>query len=163
VKGKISIKPSSAAAAARPIAMFEVFVDGRLVARDAENKTLEIDTAALPDGYHELRIVGTVADAIETQGRLIMPFYTTNHDAAVEVKVVPVRVQLDGKLRVNVRQPGAKSIVVRQNSQELGRVQGEAGDIEVSATTLGRGASILQAFSEGEAPAVSAPMRVQVE
>ncbi len=163
VKGKISIKPSSAAAAARPIAMFEAFVDGHLVARDAANKSLEIDTTSFPDGYHELRIVGTVADAIETQGRLIMPFYTTNHDAAVEIKAFSVRVQYDGKLRVTVRQPGAKAIVVRQNSRELGRVQGEAGDVEVSAATLGRGASVLQALSEGDAPAISAPLRVQVE
>ncbi len=163
LKGKVEIKPSSVAAGVRPIAMFEVFVDGHLIARDAANKSVEIDTTTFHDGYHELRIVGTVANAIETQGRLIMPFYSANHDAAVEIKVVPIRVQPDGKVRVTVRQPGAKSIVVRQNSRELGRVQGEAGDVEVSAATLGRGASFLQAFSEGDAPAISAPLRVQVE
>ena len=89
VKGKVTIKPSSVAADVRPIAMFELFVDGRLVARNAANTILEMDTTSVPDGYHELRIVGTVADAIETQGRLIMPFYTANHDAAVEIKVAP--------------------------------------------------------------------------
>jgi uncharacterized protein (TIGR03790 family) len=163
LKGKVEIKPSSVAADVRPIAMFDLYVDGRLVARNAANTTLELDTTGVPDGYHEMRIVGTVADAIETQGRLIMPFYTSNHDAAVEFKVTPVRMSRDGKFQVSVRQPGAKAITIRQNSQDVGRVQGEAGQVEVSAATLGRGASILQAFSEGDSQAVSAPVRVTVE
>jgi uncharacterized protein (TIGR03790 family) len=163
VKGKITIKPSSVAADVRPIAMFDLYVDGRLVARNAANTTLELDTANVLDGYHEMRIVGSVANAIETQGRLIMPFYTSNHDATLDFKVTPARTSADGKFQVSVRQPGAKAIAIRQNSRDVGRVQGEAGEVEVSAATLGRGATLLQAFSEGDAPAVSMPIRVQVE
>jgi hypothetical protein len=163
LKGKVEIKPSSVAADVRPIAMFDLFVDGRLVARNAANTVLVLDTTGVPDGYHEMRIVGTVADAIETQGRLIMPFYTSNHDAALDLKVTPVRTSHDGKFQVSVRQPGANAITIRQNSRDVGRVQGEAGEVEVSAASLGRGASTLQAFSEGAAQAVSAPFRVQVE
>jgi hypothetical protein len=63
---------------------------------------------------------------------------------------------------VKVGQPGATSIAVRQNSREVGRVEGEAGEIEISAATLGRGPTVLQAFSEGPAAAVSAPVSIQV-
>jgi hypothetical protein len=143
--------------------MFDLLVDGRLVARNAANTILELDTTTVPDGYHELRIVGTVANEIETQGRLIVPFYTVNHDAVLDIKVSPARAASDGKFKVTVHQPGAKSIAVQQNSRDVGNVQGEAGEVEVSAATLGRGASMLQAFSEGDAAAISAPVRVIVE
>ncbi len=163
IKGTMVFTPSSVAPAARPIAMFEIFIDGRLVARNVPKHKFEIDTTHLPDGYHELRIVGTVANAIETQGRLILPFSTKNHDGKLEVKVAPFRTNLDGKFRVTVRQPGATAVTIRQNSRDLGCVQGEAGEVEISAATLGRGTNMLQAFSEGGVPVVSAPVRVQVD
>jgi hypothetical protein len=68
-----------------------------------------------------------------------------------------------GKLSVSVQQKGAKAIAIRQNSREVGRVQGEAGKAEIPAATLGRGPTTLQAFSEGDMPAVSPPVRVWVE
>ncbi|HEX3601519.1 MAG TPA: TIGR03790 family protein, partial [Lacipirellulaceae bacterium] len=149
VKGTIAITPSSPGQSSRPIAAFEIFIDGRLVARNTPGNTLQIDTTKLPDGYHELRIVGSVADAIETQGRLILPFHTQNHDADLELKVTPRLAKIDGKFHVTVRQTGAKSVTIRQNSRDLGSVQSETGEVEISAATLGRGAATLQAFSEG--------------
>ena len=67
------------------------------------------------------------------------------------------------KLKLNVRQPGATAISIRQNSRELARVQAESGEVEVAGTALGRGPATLQAFSEGKTAAVSAPVRVLVE
>jgi hypothetical protein len=66
------------------------------------------------------------------------------------------------KLRFSVRQPGATDILVVQNGREIVRVQGESGDAEVSAETLGRGPVVLQAQSEGDQPAVSAPVRLDI-
>lgn len=161
VKGTIAIKPQ-AAPGSRPISGVEVFIDGRLVAGNAPENTLEVDTTKLADGYHELRVVGITADAIETRGRIIVPFTVRNHDAALDIKVEPFPAKMNQKIRVEVRQPGAKAIVVQQNNREVGRVQGEAGTVEVSATTLGRGPSFLQAISEGPAPVASVPMKVLV-
>ena len=84
----------------RPIGTFEIFIDGRLVARNAPGNPLAIDTTKLADGYHELRIVGTDSDPIETQGRLIVPFSVHNHDAQLEFKVSPFLAKLGGKFRV---------------------------------------------------------------
>lgn len=162
VKGKLSITPSGVAGGTRPIGAFEIFIDGRLVARSTASGPLDIDTTKMTDGYHELRIVGSAADAIETQGRLIMPFVIRNHDAVLEVKAPATSVNSADKFRVSVKQSGAKAIVVRQNNRELGRVLGESGDVEIAAATLGRGTSMLQAFSEGDVPVISTPVRVQV-
>ncbi|HEX5471950.1 MAG TPA: hypothetical protein VFW73_08685, partial [Lacipirellulaceae bacterium] len=160
VKGSLTLKASGT----NSVGTFELFVDGRLAQKASAGKPLALDTTKLPDGYHELRVVGIRSDPIETQGRRIMPIVVSNHDAAVELKLTSAnRVGLLGKFKLNVRQSGAKAIVVRQNSRDLGRVQGESGGVEVSAATLGRGPSTLQAFSEGPAAAVSTPISVVVE
>ncbi|HEX2474879.1 MAG TPA: TIGR03790 family protein [Lacipirellulaceae bacterium] len=163
VSGTLSIMPSPATPGGRPIGAFELFVDGRLVARSSPGKALPLDTTKLPDGYHELRVVGIQADAIETQGRQIVPLMVRNREAPVEFQVAPQPgVSQLGKLRMRVKQPGATSIAIRQNSREVGRVQGESGELEIPAAMLGRGPVTLQAFSDGPAATVSQPVRISV-
>jgi uncharacterized protein (TIGR03790 family) len=164
VSGTISIAPSGMPAAGRLLGMFELFVDGRLVSTGTKpGQTLTLNTTQLDDGYHELRIVGVQADPIETQGRRIVPIIVDNHGAAVELAVAPQPgVAFAGKVKVRVRQAGATAIAIRQNSREVARVKGEAGEVEIPAAILGRGPTILQAFSEGTAAAASAPAQIQV-
>lgn len=160
VKGSLSLTP----AGPNSVGSYELYVDGRLSARTVPGKPLPLDTTQLSDGYHELRVVGIRSDPIETQGRTIVPVFVNNHDATVEIKVTPAtRVPLSAKLKVSVSQPGATSFTIRQNSRDLGRVKGESGELEILATTLGRGPTMLQAISEGKAAAASAPVRIFVE
>jgi hypothetical protein len=161
--GTLQLKPAGTPAIGRQLGSFELFVDGRLVSRSAPGTTLSVDTTKLADGYHEFRFVGIHADPVETQGRKIVPIEINNRGGAVELAVSPLSVaRLDAKLKVIVRQPGSTSIAIRLNSHEIGRVVGESGEIEVPAATLGRGPSLLQAFSEGPVPAVSRPVLIQV-
>jgi uncharacterized protein (TIGR03790 family) len=161
--GTITLKPSGKAAAGRVVSAFDLFVDGRLVSRTTPGQTISLDTTKLADGHHELRVVGIDAHPIETQGRTIIPITVDNHSAAVELQVAPrPGVGVGGNLKVKVSQPGATAIVVRQNSRDVGRVEGEAGEIEIPAATLGRGPTTLQAFSEGASAAISAPVTIQV-
>jgi uncharacterized protein (TIGR03790 family) len=163
VKGTISINASGLGKGGRQLGLLEVFVDGCLVAQNTRGDTLDIDTTKMPDGYHELRVVGSNSDPIETQGRQIIPFVVRNNDAALEFKVSPYRVKSLDSIRVTVKQAGATAVVLRQNSREVGRVKGEAGEMVVPAMMLGRGPSTLQAFSEGERPVASVPTRIFVE
>jgi uncharacterized protein (TIGR03790 family) len=163
VSGTLSLVPSQAAGGGQPVGTFELFVDGRLVASTPPGKTLMLDTTKLPDGFHELRLVGIRADSIETQGRQIVPLAVRNERAPVELQVAPQPgVSHAGKLRMRVRQPGATSIAIRQNSREVGRVQGESGEVEITAAMLGHGPVTLQAFSEGPEATVSSPVRISV-
>ena len=160
VKGKLTLTPSSLA----PMSQYELFVDGRLIARSTKAEPVTLDTTKFADGYHEIRVVGSRADPIETQGRAIVPIIVDNHGAAVEIKVAPAtRAPISGKFKVTVRQPGATSIAVRQNSRDLGRVMGETGELEIPATAVGRGPTTIQAFGLGKAPAVSPPVHLFVE
>jgi hypothetical protein len=163
VSGTLSLTPSQSPGVGLPVGTFELFVDGRLVVRTPPGKTLTLDTTKLPDGYHELRLVGIRADSIETQGRQIVPLTVRNQRAPVELQIAPQPgVGHAGKLRMRVSQPGATSIAIHQNSREVGRVEGEAGEVEIPAATLGHGPVTLQAFSEGPAATVSSPVRISV-
>ncbi len=164
VKGTLTLTPLANAGAGTRVGNFELYVDGRLVARSLPATALSLDTTKLADGYHELRIVGVREDAIETQGRLIVPIGVNNHDAQLDFIIAPPdKVAATGKIRVSVRQPGATAIAIRQNSRELARVQGEAGDVEIEAASLGRGPTTLQALSEGSTPAASRPLPIRIE
>ncbi|MEX2309111.1 MAG: hypothetical protein WD738_16045 [Pirellulales bacterium] len=164
VSGPLLVTPSGTGGGGQTIGAFELFVDGRLAARSRPGQTIGLNTAKLPDGYHELRLVGANANAIETQGRSVVPIIVKNREAELEIKVSPLPVVgHGGKVSVSVRYPGANAIVIRQNSREVGRVQGEAGEVEIPAATLGRGPTTLQATSEGSASSVSRPVRLQVE
>jgi hypothetical protein len=162
VKGTITVTPGGIAIG-RALSMVDVFMDGKRIAGSAPGKALGIDTTKIPDGYHELRFVGIDSSPIETQGRLIVPFSVRNQDANLQLKVSPNQVKFIDKLRITVRQPGATSISIRQNSRDLARVEGEAGEVEIAAAKIGRGPSTLQAFSEGNVKAISVPVRVLVD
>jgi hypothetical protein len=93
-----------------------------------------------------------------------VPIGVNNHDAQLEFTIAPPdKVAASGKIRVSVRQPGATAIAIRQNSRELARVQGEAGDVEIEAAKLGRGPTTLQALSEGSTPAASRRLPIRIE
>jgi hypothetical protein len=169
VQGEVKLIPSGTAAAGRQIGLFEVFVDGRLVARLPPGQGLTLNTTKLLDGFHELRVVGVHADAIETRGRLVLPFVVNNGGAALEFNaqqlpppVGPEAADGLGLVRIRARQPGATAIVIRQNGREIGRIEGDTGELDAPAATLGRGPITLQAFSEGPAPAASAPVGLQI-
>ncbi len=163
VQGIVELTPQATIEPPRRVAAFEIFIDGRLVARSAPQRTLKLNTANLPDGYHELRVVGVSTGSIETQGRAIVPFFTNNHDAKLQWRVTPEpNVASTGVVHVSASQPGAKAIVIRQNRREVARVEGEQGEVEIPAALLGRGPVALQAVSEGDEPVEAEPVWLQV-
>src|SRR5262249_36956377 len=87
VRGKIDLRPGVKDGAA--IARFELFIDGRRRAECAPGESLAVDTTALPDGYHELRVVAITADVTETQGRAIIPIEVQNHGHRLSIEGPP--------------------------------------------------------------------------
>lgn len=162
LKGSVTLAPSGRTSGGQPLQTVDLFLDGKLIVRMRPGKSVNLDTTKLADGYHELRVVVTSGGALETQGRIVVPVTVKNREITLEFTVDAASVASEGTIRAQVRQPGAKAIVIRQNSREVGRVEGEAGDVEVAAATLGRGPSFLQAFSEGDVEAISAPVAIEV-
>ncbi|MEX2092399.1 MAG: hypothetical protein WD971_06960, partial [Pirellulales bacterium] len=162
VKGTLTIKATATTVPLQRVGTFELFVDGRLLARFAPGRAPQLDTTKLSDGYHELRVVAVNADAIETRGRLILPIVVNNHGQKLEFTVSSQFVAATDQVRITARQAGATSIVVRQNRREVARFQGAAGEIAVLAATFGRGPVTLQAESAGPAATLSQPLRLEI-
>lgn len=163
VQGNLTISAKLETAPSRRVAMLEMFVDGRMVARYPPEHAPALDTTKLPDGYHELRVVAVAADAIETRGRAIVPIRVNNHGQEIEFTVEPRSgIVATEKVRISARQPGATAIVVRHNRREVARFKGDAGEVELLAATLGSGPVTLQAASEGPQQAVSRPVQIEI-
>jgi hypothetical protein len=164
LKGSIAITPTGSTPDGQSVRMIDLFLDGKLTARMAPGKTLNLDTTKIADGYHEIRLIGVNKGPLETQGRIIVPVTVNNRGTKLEFEISPPRtIDNSASLRVSVRQPGATGITIRQNSRVLARVKGEAGEVTISAATLGRGPTTLQASSEGEAAMISEPLRMTVK
>jgi hypothetical protein len=179
------------------VAMWELFLDGRLRMRLPSGTPLALRPEELGPGRHELRLVGANPDPIESQRRIVA-FVDVSAPAPPEKPVekpapdtpakppgegdgtadrtektppaaAPAagspaadrvtigassnRVPLGGRLRVRVGARGASAIVVRHQWREVGRIEGDSGEVELSANSLGRGPVRLQAFADpGGAP-----------
>ena len=140
VKGTLAIKATAEAAPAGPVGSFELFIDGRLVARFSPGSALQLNTSKLADGYHELRVVAVSANKIENRGRIILPVIINNHSQKVELSVSPPNgAAATDKLKISARQTGATAITIRQNGREVGRIKGDSGQIDVLAAILAEG------------------------
>jgi uncharacterized protein (TIGR03790 family) len=164
IRGKITLQPKVTTLPMHRAGSMELFVDGLLRARFPADKPLQMDTAKLIDGYHEMRFVAVDSGPIETRGRLILPVIVDNQGGTVELTAAPTTgVTPETKIRIAAKQAGATSIVVRHNDREIGRVEGESGEFEVLAATFGRGPIVVQAVSAGPKPAQSAPLQFVVQ
>jgi hypothetical protein len=134
-----------------------------MVARFAPGQAPQLDTTKLSDGFHELRVVAVNSDAIESRGRVVLPIIVDNRNGSVELSASPLSgVTATDVVKFTVRQPGATSIVIRQNVRQIAQIKGEAGDASVLAATLGRGPVTLTAESQGPNPAISRPLRIEI-
>jgi hypothetical protein len=140
VRGSLTLKPAATLAGDAKVDRFELFVDGRRVAGCKPDATMTLDTTRLPDGHHELRLVGVGPEPIESQGRTIIPVRLANHGRKIEVSLVTTGpLHGDKPITIAVRCAGAIGIVALQGSRIVGRIGGDEGRIEIPPNTLGAG------------------------
>lgn len=167
LSGTVELRPESQTDGDQ-VDRFQLFVDGASIGVCPAGGTLSLDTARLPDGYHELRVVAVAAGAIETQGRLILPVSTANHGGTIEVSLQPAgTVRWDQSLTVSVNAPDALAVVIQQDSRRVGMIQGAQGRLTISPRELGSGPVALKAVALGArgllSGAVSPPLSLVVE
>jgi hypothetical protein len=138
--GQVKIEPAVAPDSKARAVRFELFVDGVRAAACDPGETLPLDTSALADGHHELRVVAIGLPPIESQGRQIISVRTENHGRKIEASLVGSRPwRVDRPLMIDVRSPGSIGIAAMQGTRVVGRVNGESGRIEIPPDTLGIG------------------------
>ncbi len=166
VRGKCSLRPSVADPEATPVAFYEVFFNGRRRGIVAPGQTADFETADLPDGYHEIRIVAVAAGALETRGLAILPLRVENHGHLLTVKpAADRRVRWDRPLVLEASLPGAEKIQFNHNVRPLGEIVGESGTVEIDPLILGLGPVRIgtAAVIGGEAPVTVLGPMIDVE
>ena len=137
----------------KSIARFDLFVDGlrRATCRDGEK--LQLDSAILPDGPHEFRLVAIVADAIQTQGRVFWSGTVDNHGRSVQLELDgPGEVPLGQPLALRAAAPQAAAIELQHEGRVLGRIDGAGGPFTVDTKSLGLGLAKLSPWRLSRAP-----------
>ncbi|MGA2061398.1 MAG: hypothetical protein ABSG67_13020 [Thermoguttaceae bacterium] len=168
VKGTLTLSPAATTPSGREIDHFELFVNGSRASLCKPGGVLTLDTALLPDGFHELRIVAVEAGLIQSQGRAILPVITDNHGRKIQVKAASKGViRPDNPLVIDVDSPGSIGISVLENSRIVGRLAGEKGQIKIEADQLGAGPVRLQTVGLGQGDpsthVMALPIDVSVE
>jgi hypothetical protein len=149
LEGKVELIPGATLPEGAVADRFELYVDGMRVASCGPGGRLSLDTTAMADGYHELRVVAISATAIETQGRIVIPVTFANGTRTLSVTVSPKKVAANGSLSLKVEGAGIDGTLVFANGRVLGRITGASGNLEIPAAMLGRGRVTIHATGRG--------------
>lgn len=141
-------------------AVFELYVDGRLVAVADEGKTLEFDGQKLVDGPHEFTVLGQRELPQAAVGRATK--ILTARRAADAFKLIgPANgeVRWDQAVEIELQLPEATELKLMQNSRELGKIAGARGTVKIPPAALGAGPVRLTAVGRlAESEMVSTPL-----
>ena len=89
----------------------------------------------------------------QSRGRLVLPIVVNNYGRQLELAASPsANVGATDTIRIKARQPGATAIVVRQNRRQVARLEGDEGEADVLAATLGAGRSSCKPKARGRNP-----------
>jgi hypothetical protein len=168
LKGKVSLAPTAPMPPEKGIDHFELFVNGSRAAQCKPGGTLALDTALLPDGCHEWRVVAVCAGLIQSQGETVMHVFTNNYGRKIEAKLVsPSVLKHNDAVAISVNAPGSIGACVLQNSRVVGRMTGEKGDIKIESADLGLGPVNLYVVGLGQGNArshvLAPPISITVE
>jgi hypothetical protein len=145
---------------------FEVFVDGKRLVTDPASQQFTVDTTAIGDGWHELRVVAIATGPLETQSRAVLPIVVSNRGGSLTLareNSTANEVLYGEPLVVRAKAPTARSIAILHNGRSLGTIDGADGTLSIDTRTLGLGPVALQASARLAAQACfSAPLEITV-
>lgn len=149
-----------------PIDRFELFIDGQRRQAVRPGDSFPLDTKALAEGHHDLRVVAITADNIQTQGRAVLPLTVRRQSPALKVEPAVTTVRWDQKLRLKLSLPEALQLVVLHNRREVASLIGSSGEVEIDPRMLGQGDVLLEPLgliaSDTAARVRGEPVRVKV-
>ena len=140
---------------------FELFVDGMRKQRCKPGKKFLLDTTALQDGYHELRVVARDETPMETQGRLIVGVTVKNGREAIGLTAKQKKFGAKAEyVSIDVRSTTETPVELFYNSLKLGSLPKGSGTLRIATDKLGAGPVEVYAQSE---KLRSRPLRLDLE
>jgi hypothetical protein len=144
VSGKLAIRPA-VEQKDMEIAHYELFVDGLRKAEAEPNNPLDLDTAGLEEGWHEIRVVAVAREQPQTRGRTIFPIVVSR--GGPKLAVTPPKesgVSWDSAFSISADLPGAKKILFLHNGREVGAIAGAGGAAKLDLRAIGQGQALVQ-------------------
>jgi hypothetical protein len=164
--GEVSVHATLEPAPGKAFAAIELWIDGRRLTTGEPGQPLLLDTAAIGEGAHELRLVALEAGPIETRTSTARWIRVTG---AREVTLRAPRGATDhGRaVKLSGRAPGAESVRVLHGHRVVAtaRTAGSTWKAQVDSDVLGVGTVALRAvatYADGAAVS-SSPADVDVE
>jgi len=150
LRGQVKIQPKVRPENLKSVKQFELFVNGTRTQRCKPGGTFLIDTTAIQDGHHELRVVATDDTPIETQGRLITKVTIKNGLGAISLSTKNVKIPSGTKyITINAASTASTPVEVYCNSLKLGSIPRGTGKLRIETTKLGAGPIELHGVSDG--------------
>ncbi|MCY2960194.1 MAG: hypothetical protein NTY35_08510 [Planctomycetota bacterium] len=166
VSGTIGLQPvATTTHPTAAIARFELLVDGISFGETAPGGTWALDTTAIADGWHDLRVLAWDDTGVKSTGRAILPLTTSNFGRSASLAVAPASGDLT--TRFDFTTAGAGGTVAESRLLQGSRVVAAGagnGTLSVYGRTLGADRSRLQLeveYTDGRI-ARSAPVTVDV-
>jgi uncharacterized protein (TIGR03790 family) len=120
LKGLVRLRPGIRVVPGHPIERLELWVNGQRISGAGPGNALEIDTRALADGFHDLRVVAIEAGAIETRSYARRTVFIGNRGLGVALEPYPESVGLDESLVLKGSAGGARRVRVEQAGRTVG-------------------------------------------
>lgn len=140
VSGEVRLRPTVKSETGRAAKSYDLFVNGRRRQTVGPDEDFVFDSTKMPEGYHELRVVATMDDKIETLGRAIHEIMVNNRGRTINTKVTsPLQLGAGQQIRVEAESPDSRSIVVFQNQNVIGDAAGSKFSFSYAPQVLGYG------------------------
>jgi hypothetical protein len=154
-KGRVELAPGVLRGANGPpveVARYEAWIDGRPAGECAAGQMLAVESAALADGLHELRVVAVAAGPVAATASLARAVTFDNHGHLVQL-LGPKRPQPFGAaVSFQVDAAQASEVVIARGLVPLARTKGGSARVEIPSCALGLGTTTLVArarFADG--------------
>jgi hypothetical protein len=153
--GLVVLMPS--ATTAHPtahIASFDLLVDGHLVAQTTPGHGFPLDTTALADGWHDLRVLAHDDTPVKSTGRLSGTLQVNNHNRSASVSASTTSGDLDQRFDFTIAGAGGSvtALDLIHNSRVVASAAGASASVSVYGRTFGAGAVRVELearFSDG--------------
>jgi uncharacterized protein (TIGR03790 family) len=157
----------SSPALAAGIQRIDLYVDGKYTSTMTNSGTFNLNTSALSDGNHELRIVAVNNAAAESQAVLFRNVTVNNSGRSVRISGGDLDAGTQSSIAVPVTSEPGSGSVSRIELRNLGRVVGQlasgAGNVTLDVTRLAYGTNTVipvAVFSDG-AQVAGTPVQVR--
>lgn len=162
VKGKITLKLDSSQSPV-PIAGIEFYVDGIVVHRIAGQDSISFDTSDMSDGYHEIRLVSTANNSIQTTGNNVFPITINNRGESTTLTTEHANYLDTDQITFQAKSTFGDSIELMHNGRPLAKKIGKEVEFKIPAVLLGRGPVKVNAVAISESGSTVASMPVELE